>query len=176
MRLPRVRFTVRGMMAAVILAAFGCLGMLEWDKRYGRGAPFWSEARRFAKLTRYDLRRAQELRECPRHHSPWHVRFQCLGCISCPSTWVYHNRGEMPVYVPDYSESSEPGRKLWLRFIENHENVAREYLAEAALYEQLRRKYLRAASQPAQGVDLTPEEERLRSGITLSEKYRYDSY
>ncbi len=87
------------------------------------------------------------------------------------------SRQDVPfVYVPDFLASSERGRSLLARFAERHEEVVRDYLAEAALYEGLRLKSLHAASYPDQDVELSPAEQRLLSGDTVSEKYRSDSY
>jgi hypothetical protein len=174
---PRLRFTMLGLMGIVALAALGSWGFREWEKRHGKGAPYWLMARRFEALARSDLKMAREYRDCPREHTPWNVRFQCPGCIPCPATATYGERGKPPTYTPDFTPDSDAGRLLSRKHLEQHEAVAREYEAEAALCRKLSERYARAAERPT-GDDLilTREEQQLQWGYGVSQKYQNDSY
>jgi hypothetical protein len=164
-------------MAVVAVASVVFFCVREWDKRFGRGKPYWDAASRMADMATYDRRCAQEFQDCPKLHSPWRVRFQCPGCIACTTTPAYKGAGIPPDYVHNDTPDSENGRRLQVQFLESHERVARECLEEAAAYERVARKFFRAASEAeAPMLSLTREEEALQGGSTFWEKYGSDQY
>jgi hypothetical protein len=170
------RFSVMSLMTLVMVAAICFKGYLEWDRRYGSGSQCWLAAKQWEAQFKRDLHEATKLRACPKRHSPWNTDFFCPACISCPVTPLPYERGQVPHYVPNFLADSDPGRELQARYLERHEAVAREYLAEAALCDQLRQKYVDATYQPTVEVKLIPAEQQLQFGARVSEKYRSDSY
>jgi hypothetical protein len=126
MRVPRVRFTVRWMMAAVAVVAMG-LGVR-------------AQLARWHQLARYYEIRAGRLRRSV-------ATFRSIDDM-CQEQWIEHYRAA--------DERSLPGPKTYYGWAERYGEETAFARRHAEYLDHLRRKYQRAAAQPWWPVEPDP--------------------